>query len=193
MGSMRTLARPGRAKLVERRSRFLAFAYPVSTEGEIEALLAALRREYHDAQHIAYAWRLPHKERADDAGEPAGSAGRPILRLLQGEGLEGVLVAVVRYFGGVKLGVGGLARAYRAAAKGALEAAGIVERVRQVQVRLRLPNGRVGEALAVLGMLGARVRAQGYDGEAILVVALPENEVERLRRALSPWAKVEEG
>lgn len=98
---------------------------------------------------------------------------------------------MVRYFGGVKLGMGGLARAYRAAAKGALEAAGIVEWVPQVV--LRLPSERVGEALAVLGKLGARVRAQGYDGEAILVVALPANKVGELRRALSPWARVGEG
>ncbi len=176
---------------MERRSRFLAFAYPVRSEKKIEACLARLRREYHDARHIAYAWRLQGRERADDAGEPAGSAGRPILQLLRGEGLEGVLVAVVRYFGGVKLGVGGLARAYRAAAKGALAAAGVVERVPQVEVRLRLPSQRVGEALAALGRLGARVRAQGYEGETTLVVALPEDKVEERRRALSPWAKVE--
>ena len=190
---MWTLAKPGSGKLTERRSRFLAFAYPVRSREEIEARLAELKRRFHDARHIAYAWRLSGEERADDAGEPAGSAGRPILQLLQGEGLEGVLVAVVRYFGGVKLGVGGLARAYRAAAKSALEAAGSVELVPEARLRVHVPLSRVGEALAAASRLGAKVLAQSYHGEAVLELSLPEAKVGELTGLLAPWGRVEGG
>ncbi|MBC7093361.1 YigZ family protein, partial [Candidatus Bipolaricaulota bacterium] len=115
---MKAIARPADVKLVRERSRFLAYVFPVETVEEADAALARLRREHHAARHIPYAYRLPTGEgRASDDGEPAGSAGRPLLQLLEGEDLGGVLLAVVRYFGGVKLGVGGLARAYRDAAR----------------------------------------------------------------------------
>lgn len=188
---MRTLAKPGSGKLTEKRSRFLAFAYPVSREEEIEGLLAELRRRFHEARHIAYAWRLPGRERADDAGEPAGSAGRPILQLLQGEGLEGVLVAVVRYFGGVKLGVGGLARAYRAAARLALKDAEVVEREPEARLKVRVPLNKVGEALARIGRLGGRVLAQSYDGAATLEVSLPRSRAHELTESLGHLGEVE--
>ncbi len=189
---MKTLAGPGTGKLTERRSRFLAFAYPVASREEIEERLAELKRRFHDARHIAYAWRLPGEERADDAGEPAGSAGRPILQLLQGEGLEGVLVAVVRYFGGVKLGVGGLARAYREAARLALASARVVDQVPWVEVRVRVPLPRVGEALAVAGRLGAKVHSQEYGDRAVIGLSLPPDRLAELSRALAPWGEVEE-
>jgi len=189
---MKTLAKPGSAKLTERRSRFFAFAFPVSSEEEIDRHLAELRRRYHDAHHIAYAWRLAGRERADDAGEPAGAAGRPILQLLRGQGLEGVLVAVVRYFGGVKLGVGGLARAYREAARTALAAAGVMDKVLRVQVKVRVPPERLGDALALAGRLDARIISQGYQETPTLELSLPEEALSALRAGLVPWGKLEE-
>ena len=193
---MRTIAKAGQAKLTEKRSRFLAFAFPVCSSEEVEAHLAALRRRYHDARHIVYAYRIRGRDgeqaRADDAGEPAGSAGRPILQLLEGEGLWNVLVVVVRYFGGVKLGVGGLARAYREAARAAITAAGVVEEVPEALVRVRVPADRLGEALALAGRLGARVLEQGYDGMPSLTLSLPETKLKELKGKLSPWAQVEE-
>ncbi|HAF71533.1 MAG: Uncharacterized protein XD60_0362 [Acetothermia bacterium 64_32] len=183
---MRTIAKAGEAKLAERRSRFLAFAFPVRSQEEVEEHLAALRRRFHDARHIVYAYRLKEKGeervRADDAGEPAGSAGRAILQLLEGEGLWNVLVVVVRYFGGVKLGVGGLARAYREAARMALQAVGMVEETPEVQVRIRVPADRLGEALALAGRMGAKVLKQGYDGMPSLTLSLPEEKLEELKR-----------
>ena len=192
---MRTVAKAGQAKLTEKRSRFLAFAFPVCSQEEVEAHLAALRRRYHDARHIVYAYRLreqgKERVRADDAGEPAGSAGRAILQLLEGEGLWNVLVVVVRYFGGVKLGVGGLARAYRAAARMALQAAGAREEVPELRVRIRVPADRLGEALALAERMGARVLKQGYDGMPSLTLSLPERKLKELEGKLSPWAQVE--
>jgi uncharacterized YigZ family protein len=193
---MRTIAKAAEAKLVEKRSRFLAFAYPVSSEEEVARHLGELRRRFHDARHIVYAYRIRGREgeraRADDAGEPAGSAGRPILQLLEGEGLWNVLVVVVRYFGGVKLGVGGLARAYRGAARAAITAAGVVEEVPQVQVKVRVPPERLGDALTLAGRLGARIISQGYEGTPTLKLSLPEEALSVLRAGLASWGKLEE-
>lgn len=164
----------------------MAFAFPVRSQEEAEGHLVAVRRRYHDARHVVYAYRLKEKGeervRADDAGEPAGSAGRAILQLLEGEGLCNVLVVVVRYFGGVKLGVGGLARAYREVTRMALQAAGMVEETPEVHVRVRVPADRLGEALALAGRMGAKVLKQGYDGVPSLTLSLPEEKLEELKR-----------
>lgn len=102
-------------ELKERKSKFLGYAYPVSSEEEINQKLEALREEHPQANHHCYAWRLGTEDkhfRANDDGEPRNSAGSPILRKIQGSQLTQTLVVVVRYFGGTKLGVGGLIQAY---------------------------------------------------------------------------------
>lgn len=104
-------------------SRFIAMAYPVETEEEVRDIVAALKKEYHDARHHCYAYRLGldgSRWRANDDGEPSGSAGRPILGQIDSAGLSDVLVVVVRYFGGIKLGIPGLIRAYRTSTAEAL-------------------------------------------------------------------------
>ena len=113
-------------------SRFIALAYPVETEDEVRALLASVRNEYHDARHHCCAYRLGLGGtvwRASDDGEPSGSAGRPILGQIDSAGLSDILVIVVRYFGGIKLGVPGLIRAYREATADALSQAQITEKI----------------------------------------------------------------
>lgn len=113
-------------------SRFIAHAYPVETEEEIKAIVDSLKKEYHDARHHCYAYRLGHlgdKFRANDDGEPSGSAGRPILGQIDSAGLSDILVVVVRYFGGIKLGIPGLIRAYKTSTLDALEQAEIVEKI----------------------------------------------------------------
>lgn len=113
-------------------SRFIAQAYPVETEEEIKAIVDAIRKEYHDARHHCYAYRLGldgARFRANDDGEPSGSAGRPILGQIDSAGLSDVLVVVVRYFGGIKLGIPGLIRAYKTSTADALASAQIVEKV----------------------------------------------------------------
>lgn len=118
----------GRGEVRERASRFLAFAYAVSDAGDAARMLADLQREYHDATHVAFAWRIgagdAANRRSSDAGEPAGTAGKPIAAAIESAGISDVLVAVVRYFGGTKLGTGGLSRAYREAGARAIAAAG---------------------------------------------------------------------
>lgn len=115
----------------DRGSKFLSFAYPVSSEEEIKMRLDSLRKKYHDARHHCYAWRLGPDHsmyRANDDGEPSNSAGKPILNQIESRDLTNVLVVVVRYFGGTLLGVGGLINAYRTSASAALDKCNIIKK-----------------------------------------------------------------
>lgn len=126
----------------DRGSRFLAFAFPVHEAEEIREHLDRLRKQYHDARHHCYAWRLgpdAGRYRANDDGEPSGTAGKPILGQLQSFDLTDILVVVVRYFGGTKLGVSGLIQAYRGAAAEALGASRIEEHRVSRRIRLEFP------------------------------------------------------
>ena len=112
-------------------SRFISFAFPVETEDEVKEIVGRLRKEYHDARHHCYAYRLGYlgdRFRANDDGEPSGSAGRPILGQIDSRGLSDVLVVVVRYFGGIKLGIPGLIRAYKTSTAEALDKAGAADK-----------------------------------------------------------------
>ena len=128
----RSIAAPAEGLFKDNGSRFIALAYPVETEEEIKAIVAGLKKTYHDARHHCFAWRLGHDGalfRANDDGEPSGRAGRPILGQIDSAGLSDVLVVVVRYFGGIKLGIPGLIRAYKSATADALAAAQGVEKI----------------------------------------------------------------
>ncbi len=131
----RTIEKEGTAEQVIDRSRFIAFARPVSSKEEADAFFAEVRAEYKDATHVVPAFIVGRKkelEWASDAGEPQGTSGPPILAMLEKEDLTNVAVAVVRYFGGRLLGTGGLVRAYSSSAKLAVEAAGIAEAAERV-------------------------------------------------------------
>src|SRR5215213_8216716 len=130
----------------EKGSRFLAWIGPAAGEDAAKAALDGLARQYPDASHHCWAWRLgsPPRERSSDAGEPSGTAGVPILQVLRGAGLSDVMAVVVRWFGGTKLGKGGLARAYAAAAREALPQLPVVVRVPTVLLALRIPYEKVG-------------------------------------------------
>lgn len=128
----KSIASPSEGLYKDNGSRFIAFARPVESEEEAREAVAALRREYHDARHHCFAYRIGLEGtlwRANDDGEPSGSAGRPILGQIDSAGLSDVLITVVRYFGGVKLGIPGLIRAYRSASADALASAQVVEKV----------------------------------------------------------------
>ena len=115
--------------LVINKSKFYAFAYPITTETEAKEIVEELNRKYNDATHVCYAYSLssPRLDKADDDGEPSGTAGKPILELIKKRGLENVLVAVVRYFGGIKLGAGGLVRAYTNSGNLVLDKSSVIE------------------------------------------------------------------
>ena len=130
--SYRSVAARAEGLFKDNGSRFIAFIHPVETEEEVREIVASCRKEYHDARHHCYAYRLGYKGdvfRASDDGEPSGSAGRPILGQIDSAGLSDVLVVVVRYFGGIKLGIPGLIRAYKTSTADAIAHAEVVEKV----------------------------------------------------------------
>jgi uncharacterized YigZ family protein len=129
--TIKTISAPSEAIFKEKRSKFLAFAYPVENETEIKEKITFLKKKYHDARHHCYAYILGADKstyRMNDDGEPSGTAGRPIHGQLLSKEVTNVLIIVVRYFGGVKLGTGGLRVAYKLSAKEALENATIIEK-----------------------------------------------------------------
>ena len=131
ISSYRTIATTSDGQFRDRGSKFLSFAFPVKNEEEVKDILQQLRKEYHDARHHCYAWKLgidPAAVRANDDGEPSSSAGKPILNQIEKRELTDTLVVVVRYFGGTLLGVGGLINAYRTAAEAALRNNRVVRR-----------------------------------------------------------------
>jgi len=140
----KTIRAPSEGVYKEKGSKFLAFAYPVGTETMIKHQITYLKKQYHGARHHCFAWRLGSEKeryRVNDDGEPSGSAGNPIFGEIQSRDLTNVLVVVVRYFGGILLGVGGLINAYRSAASGALNRSPVIEL--KVYSRLNLEFGYI--------------------------------------------------
>ena len=127
----KTIEHISEAIYTEKRSKFLAFAIPIHSVDEVKGILADYQKKYYDARHVCYAYMLGHKRdvfRANDNGEPSGTAGKPILGQINSNDITDVLVIVVRYFGGIKLGTSGLIVAYRTAAAAAIEKADIIEK-----------------------------------------------------------------
>lgn len=165
MDSYLTLAAGGEGRFTEKRSRFLSFARHVESEEEIKSHLEKLRKDYFDARHVCFAYVLGEAasvERAGDDGEPSGSAGRPILGQIRSRNLTDTLVAVVRYFGGVKLGTGGLFSAYKASAALALDDAEVEERLIKSCVRAWASFAETDLLMRIARSEGAEIEAQDY-------------------------------
>ena len=134
-----SIGSPSRGLYKDQGSRFISFAYPVETEAQVKELVDSLKKEYHDARHHCFAYRLGldgSRYRMNDDGEPSSTAGRPILSQIDSAGLSDVLVVVVRYFGGIKLGVPGLIKAYKTAAQDALAQTAKVEKTAAVSYHI---------------------------------------------------------
>lgn len=186
--SYRTLAEPANGRITRKKSRFLSFLYPIGSPDEVEARLGEVHRAYHDAAHRCSAYRLvasPTPIAAiDDDGEPHGSAGPPILRRLEEADLLNVLAVIVRYFGGTKLGVGGLIRAYADATEAALEGARIVVRRVTVAVLIRFPADVNSGVMATIHRRGAAVQEIRFGETAEVRVTIPPSGITPFRRAI---------
>jgi uncharacterized YigZ family protein len=171
----------------EKGSRFLAWIGPAAGEDAAKAALDGLARRYPDASHHCWAWRLgsPPRERSSDAGEPSGTAGVPILQVLRGADLSDVLAVVVRWFGGTKLGKGGLARAYAAAAREALAGLPVARRVPTVRIALQVPYERVGAVKRLIHPPEVELESEGYAETARLILTVHEERRDALREALA--------
>lgn len=189
MASFRTIAAPAQGKTVEKMSRFLAFAFPVTDAAEAKAAIADIANRYHDARHVCWAYMVG-ADRAtwqlNDNGEPSGTAGKPILGQINSLGLTNVAVAVVRYFGGIKLGTPGLIAAYRAAAREALEAAEIVEREELGVLTATFAYAAMnGVMKAVKALPQARILDRDFNNTCSLTLSLPLSLIPELSSRLA--------
>lgn len=167
-----TIERPSEGLFRDRGSRFIAHLHPLRRMADFEERLAELRRQYHDARHICWAYRYGGESRSNDDGEPAHSAGAPILRQLLSNGLDRAAIYVVRYFGGIKLGVPGLIHAYGAAAAEAIENNELVEWVDKVRFVLIFDYHCTAAVERQLKAFNAMTVRSKYDARCLLEVEL---------------------
>ena len=175
----------------EKRSKFLAFAHPVETIDEIKDLLNDYKKKYYDARHVCYAYMLgPERTdfRANDDGEPSSTAGKPILGQINSRELTNILVVVVRYFGGVKLGTSGLIVAYREAAAEALSAATVIEKTIEETVTFTFPYVMMNSVMRVVKELNPRIVEQKYDETCIITLAIKRSMAPMLEERLNKLA-----
>lgn len=178
--SFRTLAAPSTGEFKDRGSKFLAYAYPAATEEEAMGRVEALRKEHFKARHHCFAWRLGldgQRFRANDDGEPSGTAGRPILGQIDAAGLTDVVVVVVRYFGGTLLGTSGLIQAYRESAADALRQAGVVEKIVCDYFEIEVDYALMPDVMNAVKKLGLELNQEAYhDNGATLQVGIRKSE-----------------
>ena len=179
----------------ESGNRFLAFAYPVETEEEAKALLQEKRKEYYDARHHCLAFRIGHKGdlwRASDDGEPSGSAGKPILGQIDSAGLSDIAVIVVRYFGGVKLGIPGLVRAYKTATADALSKADIVTKTAAKLFEVEFDYLQMNAVMKVIKGLDISPAKQEFADNCSLTVRVRLSQEDIFKEKLGNIAKLKE-
>lgn len=180
----KTIVAPSEGVYTEKRSKFIAMAFPVRTVDEIKVHLEACQKKYYDARHVCYAYMLGHERkdfRANDNGEPSGTAGKPILGQINSNELTDILIVVVRYFGGIKLGTSGLIQAYKAAAAEAIAAAEFVERTVDDVVSFLFEYPFMNDVMRVVKEMNPEIVQQAYDMDCSMTL--------RIRRSLMPALK----
>jgi len=191
-GPLKCLVEPCQDEVVVKGSKFIAYAWPVHRVSEMELLLKKCKEQHHKARHWCFAWIIGSGSalqlRSCDDGEPAGTAGRPILQQIQTHHLTNAMVIVVRYFGGILLGTGGLAKAYRDAAKACLDRAELVDYAPMIQLVARSDSAQIQVLYSVLKELGLTVDAFEFQSDAHLRFTVPEKDqqewIRRIRARL---------
>ena len=180
MDKYRTITAPSTGEYKEKGSKFIAYAYPIVAESEVRARIDALKAAHQKARHWCYAWRLgldANVYRANDDGEPSGTAGRPILGQIDSFGLTNVLIVVVRYFGGTKLGTSGLICAYKESAQEALNQAVIVEKRVEATLEFTCEYHAVTSVLNALKRTEGRVIEQEYGMNVRFLFGIPLDDL----------------
>ena len=191
----RTLAKPSSEVLFkDRSSKFFGYAFPVTNEDDIKTHIEFLKKKHRSARHWCYAWQLGTEQvryRANDDGEPNNSAGQPIYGQIQSFELTDVLVVIVRYFGGTKLGVGGLINAYRTSAQLALDASEIVERTIDASFQLKFGYQDMDKVMRLTKELDANIVSQELAMSCEMVISVRKQKVERLAQRLESLFELE--
>jgi uncharacterized YigZ family protein len=188
MATYKTLESLSEGLYKEKGSKFLAFAVPVASEAEVKAFIAQKRKEHHQAVHVCSAFRIgtDHKlYRSSDDGEPSNSAGPPILGQIQAFELTNILIAVVRYYGGTNLGVGGLISAYRAAAKEALEAAVIIEKEEELDLDISFAYEKMHLVMDLLKRERVLIKEQDLAESCTLKICISKDQQTKIEGLLA--------
>ena len=194
MDSYLSIANPSEGLYKEKGSKFFAYAFPVSTEAEIKERLEEMKVKHPSSRHVCYAWALGIDRefyRVNDAGEPSGTAGLPILGQLKSSNITNVILIVVRYFGGTKLGVSGLKNAYKAAAKEALSNVKIVEKTLQSVFELRFDYLLMNDVMATLKSMQVKILAQNFEQSCFLRFSIRQKESDKVLSVFSKMGNLE--
>lgn len=185
--SYRVLLEGGEGEIVEKKSRFIATVRKVETEEEAVSFIEEMKKKYWDARHNCSAFVIGSRAeltRCSDDGEPSGTAGRPMLEVLLGEGIRNIAVVVTRYFGGVLLGTGGLVRAYTQAVKAGIEECAIGAMVYGYEVRIGTDYNGIGKVLYTLGQYGVEAYESEYGADVMLKIRIPAELSDKLQKEL---------
>ncbi len=187
MDTYRTIKAASEGAYSEKRSKFLAFAMPVRSVEDVKQIVAEYQKKYYDARHVCYAYMLgaERKEfRANDNGEPSGTAGKPILGQINSNELTDILIVVVRYFGGVKLGTSGLIVAYRLAAAEAIAAAEIVEKTVDEDVTFHFEYPFMNDVMRIVKEEEPQIVVQDFDNDCTMTLRIRKDSMPRLKARL---------
>lgn len=185
--SYKTIQNLAEGMYTEKRSKFLAFALPVESVEEIKDIVADYQKKYYDARHVCYAYMLgaERKEfRANDNGEPSGTAGKPILGQINSNELTNILIIVVRYFGGIKLGTSGLIVAYKQAAAEAIQAAEVIEKTVDEEVTFLFEYPFMNDVMRIVKEENPQIINQGYESDCSMTLRIRKGLMPRLKSRL---------
>ena len=173
--------------ITEQRSKFISYVIPMRTPEDVKEKIETFRKQYYDARHICWAYMLGAERllfRVNDDGEPSSTAGKPILGVINSNGLTDILIVVVRYFGGVKLGTSGLIAAYRAAALDAIEHAEIIEKTVDETITINFSYPFLNDVMKIVKDINPQILAQKFDTGCEMTLQIRQSEVEKLRSRL---------
>lgn len=180
-----TVERHGQAELLIKKSRFIANVAPVKSEAEAWSFIERLRSEHRDATHNCFAFKTANVQRMSDDGEPSGTAGRPILEVLDRQGLSDTVIVVTRYYGGILLGAGGLVRAYSQAAAEGVEEAGVAVASLAMDLAITLDYSMVGKVQHLLSQTGALTLDSRFDRDVTITCRVPARAADGLELELA--------
>lgn len=184
----RTIANDSEAVIREKMSRFIAFAHPVRSAAEAKDWIASIASKYHDARHVCWAYMLGAESSEfqwSDNGEPSGTAGKPILGQIRSKELSNVAIAVVRYFGGIKLGTSGLIAAYREAARQTLDGAEIKTAYETDSVSFTFPYLSMNSVMRMVRDSGAAILSQEFDNVCTMTLEMRADRIDELTRRIT--------
>ena len=184
----KTIAAISKGSITEQRSKFISYALPVRTPEEVKEKIETFRKQYYDARHVCWAYLLGAERlqfRINDDGEPSSTAGKPILGVINSHELTDVLIVVIRYFGGIKLGTSGLIIAYRAAALDAIANAKIIEKTINETISIKFTYPFLNDVMKIVKEINPQVLTQKFEMDCEMTLQIRQSEIEKLKSRLA--------